>query len=144
MRAGADRTARMTGAMGDEAVMLQRRGLRVISAPDRAAGNRMATQQGATAVVLDDAFQHRCVPRSLILSALTADTRWVAVHSVGRAREQWHALERADCIWLHEWSADLPLPKLPSKCIVRSNWSPVIGGIEEKDVPLDALQGDLS
>ena len=85
--------------LGDELEMLRRRGIPVVSAPDRVAGARMAIKQGARCIVLDDGFQHRRLHRDVDLVCL--DARWPdggGLIPVGTAREPWSALRRADVV----------------------------------------------
>lgn len=88
------------GYLGDELEMLRRRGICVISAPDRVAGAREAARLGARVVLLDDGFQHRRLHRDLdvvCIDALRPEAGGPL--PVGERREPWSGLARADWIW---------------------------------------------
>ena len=51
--------------LGDELEMLRRRGIPVISSPDRIAGARLAQQHGAQLIFMDDSYQNRSLARNL-------------------------------------------------------------------------------
>jgi tetraacyldisaccharide 4'-kinase len=71
----------------------------VIADPDRVRGARVARQQGAQVVVLDDAFQHRRARRDLDLVLIAAEQGGPSrLLPAGPARESVHALRRAHAI----------------------------------------------
>lgn len=87
--------------LGDELELLRRRGLSVISCPDRVAGAREAVRRGARVVLLDDGFQHRRLHRDLDI--VCVDARWPLGRGpipVGTGREGPAALGRAHICWL--------------------------------------------
>ena len=131
--------------LGDELEMLRRRGIPVISAPDRVAGAEEAIRQGARIIILDDGFQHRRLARDLDI--VTVDARWPAARGplpVGEAREPWSALGRADWVWLQNAARQGtppmpgPMPKVP---IVRARYVPVGWLINGQRQPLSAVKG---
>ncbi|HCH62141.1 MAG TPA: tetraacyldisaccharide 4'-kinase [Deltaproteobacteria bacterium] len=86
-------------ALGDELEMLRRRGIAVVSAPDRVEGARVAIAEGARCIILDDGFQHRRLHRDVDIVCI--DARWPQGGGpipVGTAREPWSALQRADLV----------------------------------------------
>ncbi len=86
--------------LGDELELLRRRGIPVVSAPDRVAGAQEAARQGARLVLLDDGFQHRRLARDLDI--VCVDAAWPAARGlipVGERREPWSALRRAHWLW---------------------------------------------
>ena len=88
--------------LGDELEMLRRRGLPVVSAPDRVAGAREAAARGARVIVLDDGFQHRRLDRDLDI--LVVDARWPDSRGpipVGWRREPRSGAARAHLTWVH-------------------------------------------
>ncbi|HTR20643.1 MAG TPA: tetraacyldisaccharide 4'-kinase [Gemmatimonadales bacterium] len=72
----------------------------VVANPDRVAGAAVAREQGAAALVLDDAFQRLDVGRDLNLALVAAEQarlpHWPL--PAGPWRERWGALRRADAI----------------------------------------------
>lgn len=72
----------------------------VIADPDRVAGARLAKAQGASVLVLDDAFQRLDTARDLNIAVLAAEqarlSRWTL--PAGPWREGWGALARADVL----------------------------------------------
>ena len=94
------------GDLGDELELLWRRGVSVVSSPDRVAGARAAIERGARLVLLDDGFQHRALHRDL--DVVCIDSRWPDGRGpipVGARREPWSALGRAGWLW---WSHGPP------------------------------------
>lgn len=87
---------------GDEALMLALRfpALPVAVCEDRAEGIRRLANEGADIIVLDDAFQHRRVRRSLDMVLLDSSRPfWQdALLPAGRLREAPGALRRADLL----------------------------------------------
>ena len=109
-RRGGGSGVRTEGDLGDELEMLRRRGIAVISSPDRVAGAQEAVRQGARLILLDDGFQHRRLHRDLDIVCI--DGRWPdggGLIPMGRRREPWSSLARADVIWHSH--ADHPLPR---------------------------------
>ncbi len=96
--------------LGDELELLRRRGIPVLSCPDRVAGAVEAARLGARLVLLDDGFQHRRLARDFDLVCL--DARWPGGGGpipVGSAREPISALARADGLWLHHAESQIDL-----------------------------------
>lgn len=78
----------------------------VVAMPDRVAGVGRAVEKGATAVVLDDGFQHRRLARDVDLVLMAVEDPWpVRVLPRGPYREPARALRRADAIVLTRRSA---------------------------------------
>jgi tetraacyldisaccharide 4'-kinase len=81
---------------------------RVVADPDRAAGAERALAQGATVLVLDDAFQRRDVWRDYNIAVVSAETaravRWSL--PAGPWREGLGALRRADALIITRKRAD--------------------------------------
>lgn len=131
-----------TRPLGDELEMMRRRGIPVVSAPDRVAGARAALAHGARLVVLDDGFQHRRLARDLDIVCL--DQRWPTGRGripVGTGREGIGALSRADWFWLHHADGP-PLPfALPQARVVRSRFVPRAWRTPAGELPLDAVRG---
>lgn len=86
----------------DEPLLLaQKTGAQVIVSPKRILGARLAKEQGATVLVLDDGFQHRALHRDLDLVLLdAADPFAGGLLPKGRLREPPSALERAHLLVL--------------------------------------------
>lgn len=75
-------------------------GIPVVASPDRIAGARRAQEQGATIVVLDDAFQHHGAHRDADVVLVSADA-WRDRHHLlpaGPWREPLRSLRRADLV----------------------------------------------
>ena len=88
--------------VGDELEMMRRRGIGVVSSPDRLAAARAAAAAGATLLILDDGFQHRRLKRDLDIVCVDArHPNGGGPIPVGRRREPWSALSRADVLWIH-------------------------------------------
>ena len=84
--------------VGDEPLLMARAGLRVIKAPDRVAGARLARTTGADIVLLDDGFQHRRLRRDLDIVLVSRELKKARVLPWGCLREPLSALEAADII----------------------------------------------
>lgn len=83
-------------------------GIPVISNPDRVAGAQQARQGGATALVLDDAFQHRRVKRDVDLVLVAAEQGAARRRlPAGPLREGRAALRRASLLLVTRKSASL-------------------------------------
>ncbi|MEL6343522.1 MAG: tetraacyldisaccharide 4'-kinase [Myxococcota bacterium] len=129
---------RIQEGLGDELEMLRRRGIPVVSAPDRVAGARAAVARGARLILLDDGFQHRRLARDLDIVCI--DGRWPGGRGMipaGSRREPWSALHRAHWIWHSHADYDLPsgLP-LP---LVRARLQPAGWIRRGARLPLEAL-----
>jgi tetraacyldisaccharide 4'-kinase len=80
----------------------------VVARADRVQGAREAAAAGATAIVLDDGFQHRRLGRDLDLVLLSVEDPWPPrVLPLGPYREPAASLARADAIVLTRRSAPL-------------------------------------
>lgn len=100
VRAGLPGAAWDVGHLGDELELLRRRGIPVVSAPDRVRGAVEARRLGAKLVLLDDGFQHRRLHRALDIVCIDAD--WPDARGpmpVGERREPWSGLRRAHWLW---------------------------------------------
>ncbi|MFT5679369.1 MAG: tetraacyldisaccharide 4'-kinase [Myxococcota bacterium] len=139
-RGGDDDGVRSEGDLGDELEMLRRRGIPVISAPDRVAGAQEAVRQGARLILLDDGFQHRRLHRDLDIVCI--DGRYPdsgGLIPMGSRREPWSALSRASFVWHSH--ADHPLPRAISQPTVSARYRPV-GWLRRGVVlPLSAFTG---
>lgn len=137
-RRGGGSEVRLDGPLGDELEMLRRRGVPVVSAPDRVAGARAAISRGASLILLDDGFQHRRLARDLDIVCI--DGRWPGGRGLipaGTRREPWSALDRAHWIWHSHPEHPLPFP-LPHPT-VQAHYRPV-GWIRRGSLlPLSAL-----
>lgn len=133
--------------LGDELEMLRRRGLSVVSAPDRVQGCAAAIDNGASIIILDDAYQHRRIARELDICCL--DGRWPGGRGplpVGTRREPWTGLARADVIWIHNRPVrpDTWVHRLPDRLRVHSRPVPqhwLVGGVKQ---PLGAVTGAVT
>ncbi|MCK6507983.1 tetraacyldisaccharide 4'-kinase [Myxococcota bacterium] len=97
--------------LGDELELLRRRGIPVVSSPDRVAGAREAFRLGARLILLDDGFQHRRLHRDLDVVCL--DAAWPDARGpipVGERREPWSGLARAHWLWESHGVASPPPP----------------------------------
>jgi tetraacyldisaccharide 4'-kinase len=132
--------------LGDELEMLRRRGIPVVSCPDRVRGAAAAAEAGARLIVLDDGFQHRRLHRDLDIVCI--DARWPTGRGpipVGTGREGWAALARADVVWVHHapvldrpWPVPGPGGGLPQ---VRSRAAPSGWRVAGEDRPLGSEAG---
>jgi len=128
--------------LGDELAMLARRGLSVISSPDRVAGAEVAFAQGAQVVVLDDGFQHRRIARDLDI--VVVDGRWPEEGGplpAGERREPLDAVRRADVLWVSGGATPKGLAQSlkPGALVVRSHVQPVCWIRGEEELPLGEL-----
>jgi 3-deoxy-D-manno-octulosonic-acid transferase len=140
---GAD--ARLDGEaadLGDELAMLLRRGFRVASCPDRLAGIRAATKDGAGLAVLDDGLQYGDVARDLEVVVL--DARWPGGGGpipVGTARVPWSWLARADVVWVNHGPVceEIRRSIRPDAVVVEARYR-AKGWIRRgEQIPLDAI-----
>lgn len=86
--------------LGDELVLLSRRGHAVVSAPDRELGIAAAAKRGDRVAILDDGLQVRAVARDLEI--IVVDARWPEGGGpipVGTRRVPRKWLAKADVIW---------------------------------------------
>lgn len=103
LKARGERPAVLHGGYAADEPALHRRwspDIEVIVEPDRVRGAQRAQQTGATAVVLDDAFQHRRLHRDLDIVLISAE-HWPGRRRLlprGPWRESARALDRADVI----------------------------------------------
>lgn len=130
---------RVTGeadALGDELAMLARRGVPVVSSPDRAKGvAAVFARPGAgrrAVAVLDDGLQVAELARDLEIAVV--DVRFPGgdgMIPVGTRRLPLAALRRADVVWLNHASADTPVPARlrahvrSDALVVRGSYRPV-------------------
>jgi tetraacyldisaccharide 4'-kinase len=126
----------------------------VIADPDRVAGAQLAQAQGATVLVLDDAFQRLDTARDLNIAVLSAEQarlpRWTL--PAGPWREGWGALARADVLVVTRKRADAETAlALADRLTARWERTPVavarlvLTGLEGMRsgaaVPLEVLRG---
>ena len=99
---------------GDEPLLIARR-LRVpvIVGESRAAAGQFAEKHfGPQLHLLDDGFQHRALHRDFDIVLVSSEDAKDKLLPIGRLREPWSALGRADAIVLtNEAEEKLPLPK---------------------------------
>ena len=121
--------------LGDELEMLRRRGIPVVSAPDRVAGARAAIAAGARCIVLDDGFQHRRLHRDV--DVVSVDPAWPLGGGpipVGTGREPWSALARAHLVVLYG-PGDLPFAVPPPTVRAHLELGPAPDGTEAGTPP---------
>jgi tetraacyldisaccharide 4'-kinase len=128
--------------LGDELVMLARRGVRVASAPDRFAGIEAAVQRGARLAILDDALQYGDVARDL--EVVVIDARWPLGGGpipVGSARLPRSWLQKADVVWVNHGPlpASLAAHVRPGAIVVQARYRPVGWLYQGHRLPLSAL-----
>ncbi|MEC7986880.1 MAG: tetraacyldisaccharide 4'-kinase, partial [Myxococcota bacterium] len=127
--------------LGDELEMLRRRGIPVLSSPNKIAGLKAAQSSGYKRVIIDDGFQSFYIHRNM--NILTIDANWPRARGefpVGWGRESMRAIDRADLIWIHNWTSDcrlsFPKPTLYS-------WYRPIGWLHRgKRYPLEHKRGE--
>lgn len=141
-RGGEVRTEGGATELGDELAMLARRGLPVVSCPDREKGVAAAAAAGAKLAVLDDAFQARAVGRDLDIVVL--DARWPdggGPIPVGTRRVPRAALAAADVIWTHHGAppAWARAAARPDALFVESSLVPLAWWHRGQRLPLAAL-----
>ena len=136
---------RVDELLGDEAELLKRRGLKVISCPDRLMAAHYAAEQGAKALIIDDGFQHRRISRQLNICCI--DMHWPTARGqipVGWAREAWVAHERANILWLHNFHPELPCPPMNNRPKIRSRLKPSHWLHQGQAYPLNHIQGPVA
>lgn len=128
--------------LGDELVMLQRRGTRICSAPDRLDGVRAAAKDGARIAILDDGLQVGQIARDLEI--VVVDARWPLGGGpipVGTRRVPVDWLSRADVVWVNHG----PLPAVlrphvrAGAVVVEARYRPSHWLVRGKRVPLADL-----
>ena len=131
--------------LGDELEMLRRRGISVVSSPDRIAGAQVAQQNGAQLIFLDDGYQNRSLARELDIVCI--DQRWPRGRGripVGTGRSPWSALQRANWLWLHHpLPPGCPTPVYPPHPMVHARNRPIGWRIRGQDAPLSAVSGSV-
>jgi tetraacyldisaccharide 4'-kinase len=130
--------------LGDELEMLRRRGLPVISCPDRLLGAAEAARRGARLVLLDDGFQHFALHRDI--DVVCIDGRWPQGRGpipVGEEREGPEALARAHFLWLHHCSSPAASSFHADRPLIRSHLVPQDWLIAGQAAPLSAVQGEV-
>jgi tetraacyldisaccharide 4'-kinase len=130
--------------LGDELAMIAARGIQVVSAPNRVEGAKLAFEQGAEVVLLDDGFQHRRLGRQLDL--VVVDAQWPRGGGplpVGAERESPKSLSRASAVWVHGGALPESLSRhLPAGIPrVLGEMSPVCWLNQGNALPLEALHG---
>jgi 3-deoxy-D-manno-octulosonic-acid transferase len=142
LRGGDVRTEGEATELGDELAMLARRGITVVSSPDRHAGVAAAAEDGARLAILDDAL---LVPSVIAdLTIVVVDARWPSGGGpipvgTGRVPARW--LSRADVVWVNHG----PLPEelrphlRPDAVLVEARYDAVGWVFRGTLLPLDAL-----
>jgi tetraacyldisaccharide 4'-kinase len=109
LRARGERPAILLRGYGEDEPLVHRRltpGIPVIADPDRVRGAARARAEGATVLVLDDAFQHRRAKRDVDLVLVAAEQRLAhRVLPAGPLREGRGALRRASLVVVTRKSA---------------------------------------
>jgi tetraacyldisaccharide 4'-kinase len=132
---------------GDEPVLLARRlpGVLVLCGPRRAELAALATgAHGASALLLDDGFQHRALARDLDVVVLDAANPFGNGHLLpaGPNREPRAALRRAGLVWLSR--VDQAEPERLERLRVLAFRYTGRGPVESRHAPLDLLDGALA
>ena len=132
---------------GDEPVLLARRlpGVLVLCGPRRAELAALATSRhGATALLLDDGFQHRALARDLDVVVLDAANPFGNRHLLpaGPNREPRAALGRAGLVWLSR--VDQAEPERLERLRVLAFRHTGRGPVESRHAPLDLLDATLT
>lgn len=156
MAMGARPAILLRGYGGDEPLVHARLnpGVPVIANPDRVAGAAEARAQGATVLVLDDAFQHRQARRDIDLVLVAAEQgRAHRLLPAGPLREGRSALRRAQLLIVTRksatraeagavaaaWTAFAGAPASALVALVPGPLRPLSAG--EASLPLEALRG---
>ena len=125
--------------------MLRRRGIPVVSSPDRIAGARLAQQHGAQLIFMDDSYQNRSLARNLDIVCI--DQRWPYGRGripVGTGRASWNSLQKTDWIWLHHpVPSGAPVPEYPDRPTIHARNRPIGWRIHGQDEPLSAVSGPV-
>jgi tetraacyldisaccharide 4'-kinase len=98
---------------GDEPILIARRlGVPIVVGESRFAAGRYSEKHwGSRLHLLDDGFQHRALHRDFDIVLVSSVDATDKLLPVGRLREPWTALSRANAIVLtNETSAKMPLP----------------------------------
>jgi 3-deoxy-D-manno-octulosonic-acid transferase len=126
--------------LGDELEMLRRRGIPVISCPDRSAGIAEAARLGAQLVLVDGGIGNPGIRRDLSLMCIDGDwPRGRGPAPVGTARLPWAAVHAAQALWVRG-----PLPEdLPDVPTVQLQMQPHSWLRQGESLPLDAHSGPV-
>jgi|GEM_PF-275623 len=94
--------------VGDEPLMLAEAGLQVVICPDRVESAQLAVELfGADTFVLDDGYQHLRVKRDVNVCVLDlCDPGTLEALPVGRLREPFSEILRADLILINNWALE--------------------------------------
>jgi len=130
--------------VGDEPLLMSRRGLTVFVGAQRARLARLAVEQGADVLVLDDGLQHHALARDLDIVVADASNPFGNGHVIPRGplRESAAALSRVQrgLLWLTR--CDLPrdarVSQLPAWPAVESEYAAAAPGLAGKRVFLFA------
>ena len=110
--------------LGDELEMLHRRGLAVVSAPDRTAA--LAARPPDQTTIIDGGLSDPRLRRAFRIGVIdTVRPTGGGPIPVGTQRLPWSELDHVDALWLSNWSAEVPEPTLPpGRPLVRSQLRP--------------------
>ncbi len=130
--------------LGDELVMCARRGLRVVSAPDRAAGVARAAADGARCAVLDDGWTSPTLAHDL--AVVTIDARWPTgggMVPAGTRRVPLDGLRGADVVVSLHGPLDPSLRRhvRADAVVAEARYVPVGWRHRGVDLPLASLEG---
>lgn len=133
--------------LGDELAMLNRRGIRVVSCPDRGAGILAAAKEGAGIAILDDGLQYGGVKKDLEIVVI--DARWPhggGPIPVGTGRVPFDWITRADVVWVNHGRLpdDVRAHMRKDAILVRAVYRPVYFMRQRKILALDALPDRLA
>jgi tetraacyldisaccharide 4'-kinase len=131
--------------LGDELEMLRRRGISVISCPDRVASAKRAIAEGARWLILDGGLEYPGLVPDLRI--VCVDAQWPNSRGripVGERRSDLSWLGRADVIWVNHAKPPIPMPRLPAEVpVVRAWLEPDSWRFGAMDHPLSAVSGSV-
>jgi tetraacyldisaccharide 4'-kinase len=125
--------------------MLRRRGIPVVSAPDRSAGIRAAHAAGARLVLVDGGLGDTGLPRDSAI--VCVDAHWPQGRGaipVGTRRLPWSTIATAQAVWVRNASGEHLLPPVPPQTpLIRVTEAPMGWIHRGQTYPLDAITGPV-